>query len=194
MHGAVVCPTRVHPHGDCFRFFFFVSPPFFSDQTSYGKLYLPLPQIATLCCWTIVEGWRSERIQFLRIFDLRTELLSYKRLLRLLVPPSLAPALLDKAYRESRGGGGGSGGGGGGDVKKGGGGTSGIAPAGGGEGGGSVLGTASAGGRRFSTAAPSDDRFAERFDEASVLFAEGGAQWLPLTPLSSTNIRAPYKS
>ena len=109
--------------------------------------------MATLCCWTIVHGWRSERTQFLRIFELRAELLSYKRLLRLLVPPSLAPALLDKAYRESRAGDGG----GGGDRRRRGG-TSGYLHRGGSIG-----------------VAPSDERFAERFDDASVLFAEGRA-------------------
>ena len=102
--------------------------------------------MATLCCWTVIQSWSSERTQFLRIFELRAELLSYKRLLRLLVPPSLAPALLDKAYRESRAGEGGTGG---------------FRP----------------GGRRGSVRASGeeagDDRFAERFDEASVLFAEG---------------------
>ena len=130
-----------------------------------------------------MEGWRSEHTQFLRIFDLRAELLSYKRLLRLLVPPSLAPALLDKAYRESRGDGGDDGGGGGG--KKGGGGTSGAASAGGGEPGGIGRGAkAGTGGGDwdFGKAAPSDGRFAERFDEASVLSAEGGAKWLPPMP------------
>ena len=62
------------------------------------------------------------------------------------MPPSLAPALLDKAYRESRAGDGGTGG---------------FRP----------------GGRRSSVRVSGgeagDDRFAERFDEASVLFAEG---------------------
>ena len=98
--------------------------------------------MATLCCWTIVHSWRSERSQFIRIFELRTEILAYKRLLKLLVPPSLAPALLDRAYGDSRGAG---------------------------EGGrrrGSV-------GVDAAAAAAENDRFAERFDEASVLFAEG---------------------
>ena len=113
-----------------------------------------------LCCWTVIQSWSSERTQFLRIFELRAELLSYKRLLRLLVPPSLAPALLDKAYRESRGDGGGDGG-------KVGGGTSGFRPMVG-SGRGWVGPVDTSGG-----VPPDDDRFAERFDEASVLFAEG---------------------
>ena len=127
-----------------------------SISTTFNPPALP-SQMATLCCWTIVHGWRSERTQFLRIFELRAELLSYKRLLRLLVPPSLAPALLDKAYRESRGGGGSDGG-------KVGGSTSGANGRG-------WVGPAAA-----SSGVPADDdRFAERFDEASVLFAEGEA-------------------
>ena len=125
-----------------------------SISTTFNPPALP-SQMATLCCWTIVHGWRSERTQFLRIFELRAELLSYKRLLRLLVPPSLAPALLDKAYRESRSDGGG-------DGRKVVGGTSGLRPVSGGNGRGQV-----------GPAPPDDDRFAERFDEASVLFAEG---------------------
>ena len=111
--------------------------------------------MAMLCCWIVFQSWHSERTQFHRIFDLRAELLSYKRLLRLLVPPSLAPALLDKAYRESRSGGGGDGG-------KIGGSTSGT------------NGRGRGGPAAASSGVPADDdRFAERFDEASVLFAEG---------------------
>ena len=154
--------------------------------------------MATLCSWTIVHGWHSERTQFLRIFELRAEILAFKRLLKLLVPASLAPALLDRAYRDARLGGGGGGGAGAGTGPGGGDGGGG---GGGGRGkkGGAASGAwtsgawSEAGASEKGQAAPSgaasgaipgfvgsgvgngDARFAERFDEASVLFAEGEA-------------------
>jgi len=151
--------------------------------------------MATLISWMVIENWNSEYSQFARIHELRDELLSYERLLRLLVPPSLAPTLIDRAYRESQGGGGGA-------KRKGkgkiGGGTSGIFPqeTGGiwqsmgpaadagrserGMGAGGTSGlppgfhSSSPGGSASGAhAAQGGERFAERFDEASVLFAEG---------------------
>ena len=116
--------------------------------------------MATLCFLTVILSWRSERSQFLRIFELRAELLAYKRLLGLLVPPPLLPVLLDKAHRDSRGAVFGRGGVGGVGSSLRGGSRWGWA-------GGSVHGGGGIG------AAPGDGRFAERFDDASVLFAEG---------------------